>query len=311
MNTCIIGGNGFIGKHFANELRFTGRSITIVSRSKFELSGVKCLQAENMFDEKVEALLEDMDEIVCLAYATKPKTSFDNPVKDIEENLAQTVHLFDLSAKSKRVKKVIYVSSGGTIYGHTNAELIDENHNAKPISPYGITKLAIEHYAHLFFTLYSLPVVVVRPSNAYGPGQMAKEGQGFIAYALESVLHRRPVNIFGTDGTIRDYIYVTDLAKALIACLENGRPGATYNIGSQQGYSNFDIVNLIKGIAEIKGYDITTSHTDPRPFDVNRNVLSTAKLRFDTGWVPLVSIKDGLSTTWNYLYDETINKSRN
>jgi UDP-glucose 4-epimerase len=301
MNTCIIGGHGFIGTHLVEELRKTGRDITIVSRGKTEFSNVTNVQVESVFNKNLEALIPEMDEIVCLAYATKPKTSFDNPIKDIEENLAQTVHLFEIASKSKRLKKIIYVSSGGAIYGHTDDELITEDHATKPISPYGITKMAIEHYAHLYYTLYRLPIVIVRPSNAYGPGQMAKEGQGFIAYALQSVLRKQPIEIFGKEGTIRDYIYVTDLAKALQACLEKGTAGATYNAGLQHGYSNLDIVNVIKEITEEKGYEVTVKHTEARPFDVNRNVLNTSKIKSETGWEPKISIEEGLRTTLNWL----------
>jgi len=303
MNTCVIGGNGFIGKYLVNELLSTDRNITIVSRSIVEEPKVQSLQVETLFNKNLEALIPEMDEIVCLAYATKPKTSFDNPIKDIEENLAQTVHLFELAAKSKRLKKIIYVSSGGAIYGHTDDELIEEDHATKPISPYGITKMAIEHYAHLYYTLYNLPVVIVRPSNAYGLGQLAKEGQGFIAYALQSVLQKRPIEIFGKEGTIRDYVYVTDLAKALHACLEKGKSGSTYNVGLQHGYSNLQIVNLIKKISEEKGFTVTARHTAARPFDVNRNVLNTARIKADTGWVPRILIEEGLRATWNWLYE--------
>src|SRR5664279_1326451 len=134
MNTCIIGGNGFIGKHLIRELIPTGRNITVVGRKSFEKDTLPQLQIESLFDKKLEALInKNINEVICLAYATKPKTSFDNPIMDIEENLAQTLHLFEIISKAKQVKKIIYISSGGAIYGNTQDNLISEKHLTNPI----------------------------------------------------------------------------------------------------------------------------------------------------------------------------------
>lgn len=301
MNTCIIGGNGFIGLHLICELKRTKRKLTIVSRSDINITGVEHIQVSNLFDPILEKfIVEKADEIIFLAYATKPKTSFDDPIKDLETNLPETVHIFELAAKVKRLKKVLYVSSGGAIYGNTDQLFIDENHITKPISPYGITKMAIEHYAHLFFTIHHLPITIVRPSNAYGPGQMAKGGQGFIAYAMQAILKQEAVEIFGEHGTVRDYIYIEDLARALHACLENGKPGSTYNAGTQMGFSNIDIINILRGIAAEDEYTIYSTHKPVRPFDVNRNVLNINKIKSDTEWRPQVNIQEGLKITWQW-----------
>jgi UDP-glucose 4-epimerase len=300
LKTCVIGGNGFLGKHFIYELQKSKRDITVVSRSRVDMPNIKSLQVQSLFDSKLEEFISnEVDEVVCLAYATKPKTSFDNPIKDIEENLAQTVHLFKLIANNKRIRKVVYVSSGGAVYGNTNMEMISEDHVTKPISPYGITKLAIEHYANLYHVLYGLPIVIARPANAYGPEQVAKEGQGFIAYAIQAILQNKPVEIFGQKGTIRDYVYVTDVAKALLACLDKGVNGEVYNIGMQQGYTNLEIVEMLQEIVKPSGFRVTINHGSERPFDVKRNVLNIEKIKLDTSWQPSISFYDGLKKTWD------------
>ena len=301
MNSLIIGGTGFIGKYLVEELLASGRKVITVSRHNFEYNKVEHHLVETLFDKKIEKILNSgIDEVVYLAYATKPKTSFDNPVRDIEENLAQTVHLFESVYKIKSIKRIIYVSSGGTVYGNSNSNAISENHAQNPISPYGITKLTIEHFAKMFFKIYDLPVIIVRPSNAYGIGQAAKEGQGFIAYAMHSILHDKPINIYGEQGTIRDYIYVSDVAKAIRFSLDKAQCGNTYNIGSGTGYSNSEIINLIDKVIG-KKYTVKLEYSDSRPFDVNKNILDTAAIKKDTGWVPLISIQEGLLLTWNAL----------
>jgi UDP-glucose 4-epimerase len=307
MTSCIIGGSGFIGKHLITALLATGRKVITVGRSNFTHDRVVHLQVRTLFDKKFGEMIQTgIDEIIYLAYATKPKTSFDHPIRDIEENLPQAVHLFDIVSKVKSVKKIIYVSSGGTVYGNTDDDLIAENHTKKPISPYGITKLTIEQFAYMFFEIYQLPVIIVRPSNAYGIGQAAKEGQGFIAYAMKSILQNNPITIYGQSGTIRDYIYVSDIAQAIRLCLDKAKPGSTYNVGSQTGYSNLDIVNILQAVIDKQQYPVTITHGPSRPFDVNKNILDTTAIKQDIGWQPLLNIHEGLSTMWKWFSEHEI-----
>lgn len=301
MKSCIIGGSGFIGRHLITELASNGREVYTVSRGCLTDSGRFHCTVDSLFDPKINALLQSgMEEVTYLAYATTPKTSFDDPLRDIEENLAQAVHLFELVKQAKSVKKLVYVSSGGTVYGNTQDDKIREDHLKNPISPYGITKLTIEHFANMFFKIYHLPVIVVRPSNAYGIGQLGKAGQGFIAYAMQSILEGREINIFGQEGMIRDYIYVSDVASAIRFCLDKAHPGTIYNVGSQQGYSNMEIIRLLSGLIHEGEFTIQTKHLEARPFDVNKNILDTTAIRQATGWTARVSIMDGLAMTWDW-----------
>jgi UDP-glucose 4-epimerase len=312
MTSCIIGGSGFIGRHLIQELIATGRKVISIGRSNFQEAHVQHIQVRTLFDKKMQELLENgVDEIIYLAYATKPKTSFDHPIRDIEENLPQAVHLFEIVSKIKSIQKIVYVSSGGTVYGNTDDELIAEDHSKKPISPYGITKLTIEQFANMFCEIYGLPVVIVRPSNAYGIGQLAREGQGFIAYAMKAVLHNQPIHIYGPSGTIRDYIYVSDIAKAIRSCLDSAGAGTTFNVGSGQGYSNLEIVQALQTIVEQDKYSITVTHGDARPFDVNRNVLDTSAISQALGWQPTIPLQKGLSLMWEWASQQVAGEQKN
>jgi UDP-glucose 4-epimerase len=228
-----------------------------------------------------------------LAYATVPNTSFDNPVADLLQNLPPTVQLF--SEAATREIKLVLVSSGGTVYGEARELPITENHPTKPISPYGVTKLTLENYAYLYGATHGLKFICVRPANPYGEGQRPFVGQGFIATAMAAVMRGRPITIFGEQGTIRDYIYVSDLASGIVSTLMHGHLSETYNLGSGIGLSNNDVIQSIIPIMNNFGFDVVTEHLTERKFDVKANVLDSSKLEFHTGWKATTEFPQGLS----------------
>ena len=237
-------------------------------------------------------------EVIDLAYSTGPGTSFQDPVNDILMNVPETVRLLALAATMPHLRKFVWISSGGTVYGRTSAAPIREDHSTLPLSPYGITKLALEKYAHMYFDMYQLPVVCVRPANAYGEGQPAYAAQGFIATAIASILDQRELLLYGEHGTIRDYLHVADMATGIVAALETGVPGEIYNLGSGQGLSNRQVLELLAPWATAAGRTPTVRVLPVRPFDVPANVLDCSKLLAVSGWQPRLSMADGLARTW-------------
>lgn len=166
---CVIGGTGFIGSFVVNALLAEGSKVLVIGRNEIPTrslpDAVEYIPGD--FGDKyfLRGVLRNVDEIIDLAYASVPKTSYDNPVQDIFDNLPPAVNLLE-TASQAGVCKIVMVSSGGVIYGHTDKVPIDEEHPTNPISPYGITKLAVEKYACMFHTTRDLPVVCVRPANA-------------------------------------------------------------------------------------------------------------------------------------------------
>jgi UDP-glucose 4-epimerase len=301
MTRCVVfGGAGFLGRHVLARLASTGRELVCVDRDR---SRVPRLPAKCTFMETSEEtlfyrnLLRAADEIIDLAYASVPKTSFEDPVSDIFENLPRVVRLCRAAVES-RVTKMVLISSGGAIYGRPQGLPISEEHPTNPISPYGITKLAVEKYAMMFHASDGLPVVCLRPGNAYGQGQQPFRGQGFVANAIASTLIGRPVEVFGESGSIRDYVHVDDIAEAITKALDAGRLGATYNVGTGVGTSNLTILDRLRRLAEADGYHMEVIHHPARAFDVSANVLDAGRLRKDTGWRPVVSLERGLASTW-------------
>ncbi|RZK37062.1 MAG: NAD-dependent epimerase/dehydratase family protein, partial [Hymenobacter sp.] len=304
----VIGGAGFIGRAVVAELLVQGRQVLVVGRSPVVPplpAGVRYLANPTISSsETLKQALTACDEIIDLAYATVPQTSFQDPINDILVNLPEAVRLFDLVA-SLPIRKFVWVSSGGTVYGRTTSALISETHNTLPLSPYGITKLAIEKYAHMYFENRGLPIVCVRPSNAFGEGQRAYSGQGFIATAIASVLDGKELTLFGEHGTLRDYLHVADMAAGIVAALVDGRPGEVYNIGSSQGLTNRQVLNLLVPMAEQYGREVRIRVLPARPFDVPANVLDCTKLRAETGWQPRLTFSQALAKTWDWYAQQT------
>lgn len=303
MSCCVIGGGGFIGQNLVQALADQGQSIIVVDLNqqvpKRLPSGVKYV-AGNYGDRAFLCdALKEVDDVIDLAYASVPKTSFEDPVKDILGNLPSSVNLFEV-ASDLRIKKVVVVSSGGTIYGKATNLPISEDHPTNPISPYGITKLAIEKYAKMYHMLKGLPVVLVRPANAYGEGQKPFTAQGFIATAIASALTGREIILFGDQGTIRDYIYVNDVVSGIISVLKLGKIGESYNIGSGIGTSNREILEMIMKIAKSEDVELRVKVLPPRKYDVPANILNSSKLKNETGWFPAVSLRDGIKLTWEH-----------
>ena len=303
INTLVIGGAGYIGSHLVPQLIATGRSVTVLGRStnpRYDLpDGVSYVVGDFAQHELLSRLLDTHQEVIHLAYATVPNTSFENPLADLLQNLPPMVALFSESA-IKDVKLVL-VSSGGTVYGEAVELPIRESHQTKPISPYGVTKLTLENYAYLYAATHGLKYVCVRPANAYGPGQRPFVGQGFIATAMASAMKGLPIKIFGQIGTVRDYLYVSDLAAGIVSALEHGHLSETYNLGTGVGFSNLDVIEACRPILRDIGCGILVENLPKRAFDVKTSVLDSSKLRDHTGWTPKVSFEEGLTRTCEWL----------
>ena len=303
ISTLVIGGNGYIGGYLVPQLIASGRKVTVVGRRekpRFDLpSDAIYVSGDFARKELITSLLDVHQEVIHLAYATVPNTSFDNPLADLLQNLPSTVQLF--SEAADRDVKMVLVSSGGTVYGEANELPIREDHQTKPISPYGVTKLTLENYAYLYAATHGLKFVCVRPANAYGVGQMPFIGQGFISTAMASAIRGLPVKIFGKYGSVRDYVYVSDLASGIVGALAHGHLNETYNLGSGVGLSNMAVVEKFSPLLNELGKVIIVENLPDRCFDVKANVLNSSKLYEHTGWIRKVDINDGLRYTFEWL----------
>jgi UDP-glucose 4-epimerase len=297
LKTTLIGGSGFIGSSLSSFLREKGRDVTVIGRSilsKNQLqSDISYLSGDITNKNFADSFLGTSDEIIYLAHNSTPRTSFDNLFMDLNENLITAVSFFEIACQYP-IKKMIYISSGGAVYGEAENHPISEDHATNPISPYGITKLAIEKYAYLFYEKNNFPIACLRPSNVFGGAQIPFIGQGFISTAIASILADREIIIFGKKGTTRDYVYINDFVKAVFLALEFALPGQVYNIGSGVGTTNDEILDKLKAQQILKNKIFNISYKESRPSDVNFNILNAEKFKQISSWDPEFSVDNGI-----------------
>jgi UDP-glucose 4-epimerase len=232
-----------------------------------------------------------------LISTTIPASSQQDPAFDVETNLLPTVRFLGL-ARDAGVRKIVYVSSGGTVYGKPDTIPIPEDHPTRPRVAYGVVKLAAEKYLDLFGRLHGLPYAVTRLSNPYGPRQNPRGAQGAATVFLGRARDGKPIVLWGDGEVTRDYIYVTDAVDGIVAAARPEGDGEVFNIGSGDGVS---LNVLVEHIRSVTGRNVPVKHTPPRPFDIPVNILDTAKARRVLGWSPKVPLADGLRRTWEWL----------
>jgi UDP-glucose 4-epimerase len=289
--TLVIGGTGFIGKHVCDLLISENKKVIIAGRSITPYTGYnnECVYVSTS-KNKIQDLIKEGIEIIDLSYSTTPGVNSTDIITDLFTNVKFSLDVFEEAIK-KNIKKIIIVSSGGTVYGNQNKIPIKEDTNQEPISSYGIIKSVIERCGFMFYNNYNLPITIVRPSNAYGEGQRKNTGQGFITAILSAISTGEEINVYGGEEIVRDYIHVKDVAAGIIAALKSGINGEVYNISTGIGTSNIEVIHKLKKAISFNN-KITIS--PKRAFDVNVNVLDNTKLCRDTGWVPTVSLDSGI-----------------
>lgn len=299
---CLIGGTGFIGSTLVKLLLSSGRKVMVIGRnpvpSRSLPQGIRYISHDYGDQTFWKHILKDINEIIHLAHSVNPETSI-NKFCDKWKDLQSSQHLFDL-ASNFPLKKIIYTSSGGTVYGNVLKLPITEKHPTNPISPYGISKLAIEKYGMMCCDLHKLPFICLRPGNVFGEQQRPFSKQGFIATAIASILLNRTVTIFGIKDTIRDYLYVDDMVNGIMAALDNGTIGKCYNVGSGIGRDNQTVINTLTLLAQNHGLKVKVQIKPRRNFDVKANVLDSTKLTQDTGWKAKASFEEGVKRTWDW-----------
>jgi len=306
MKAVIMGGGGFLGSHLAETLLANGHEVRI-----FDQPGARYLDyssqrgAEivlgNFLDPSaVGNAVSGCDVVYHLVSATVPQTSNENPCFDVEVNLIGTLHLLE-QTRSAQAKKIIFASSGGTVYGIPHEIPIKESHPTDPISSYGIVKLAIEKYLHLFWALYGVDYRILRISNAYGARQPITPTQGAIAAFLGKAAAKEEIIIWGDGTVLRDYIYASDIAHALFqASLYQGE-WKVFNIGSGHGHSLNDIIGAVETITQVP---LQVKYLPGRPFDIPVNVLDISRAKAHLGWEPKVRLEEGVFAAFEWMQRE-------
>jgi len=304
MRALIVGGNGFIGSHLAEGLRAGGHAVRVLdpgpARTDTDWSGIDYVQGAYTDAALLDAALGGIDTVFHLASTTVPASSNLDPAFDVSSNLLGALGLF-AAIETKGIRRVVFFSSGGTVYGNPETLPMREDHPLRPISSYGIVKVAVEHYLRMYGHLGRLDPLILRPSNPYGPRQSAAGGQGFIAAAIARARADETLQIWGDGEVVRDYLYIDDLVDLAIRAAASGECG-TFNAGSGEGHS----LNVIRAAIErVAGRAMRVDHLPGRGFDVREVRLDIAAARERFGWAPRVDLDDGIARTWRWLSLDT------
>lgn len=295
MRVLLIGGAGFIGSHVADAFIGSGIWPQVFDRNlerfRQPLDGVTYFRAEFGNRGQIEEVISrGIDVVIHLASSTLPKSSNDAPMLDVQMNLLESIALFETCVKHK-VKKVVFASSGGTVYGIPKALPISEDHPNSPICSYGIVKLAIENYLNFFYHNYGLSYCVLRISNPYGVRQNPFSMQGAVAIFTSRILRNEPVTIWGDGSTLRDYIGVKDVARLCVLAALSDITGV-FNAGSGSGVTLNQLIEVISYSLDIEP---NIKFEPARPFDVPAVVLDCSKAQEAFGWAPEISLVDGIT----------------
>lgn len=301
MRALVIGGSGFIGSHVVDALLARGLDVSVLDRVPERYrplpAGVEYIAGELGNRGELERVLSGgVDYVAHLASSTLPKTSNDDPVFDVQTNLVESIALFEL-CRQYEVRKIVFLSSGGTVYGAPVALPVDETHPTDPLCSYGIVKLAVEKYLQCFHELYGLGYVALRVSNAYGIRQNPASQQGAIPVFMQRVLKDEPVTLWGDGSVVRDFVAVEDVAALCAAALLSAENGV-YNAGSGMGVS---LNRLLEEIAAVTGRQANVVREPARSFDVPAIVLDSTKARKTFGWATRVDLSDGLARMADWL----------
>ena len=301
MKILVTGGAGFIGSHIVDAYVSAGHQVIVVddlSTGKKENihPGARLIQMD-MNDPGLVDLFQAERPDVVNHHAANPSVSLSvrEPRFDATQNILGTVNVLE-AARSAEVGKVIYISSGGAMYGNVEYLPIDENHPANPVSPYALSKHTGERYVQLYGEVHGQRWTSLRYANVYGPRQDPYGEAGVIAIFCQNLLDGVAPEIHWDGEQTRDFVYVGDCARANLLALEGG-DGQAYNVGTGAGTS---INTLFHTLVDVAGQDVSPRRGPRRPGDARHSYLDCAKIERDLGWQPEVDLREGLGKTWNH-----------
>lgn len=295
----LVVGWGFIGAAAGVRLRTDSTTVTAFTRSETTRTraardaGIDVIIAGADSRAALENALTDVTHVLYTAGGLLPPSASADPMADAGATLAPLIHTLEAVAARPGITMTL-VSSGGTVYGNPARLPVRETDPLLPISPYGASRLASETYAQTYARAFGTGVRIVRCANVYGPGQPADRSQGAVAVFLHRVSSGLPVEVVGDGSTVRDYVYIDDVATALADLIHRDIEFDTVNLGCGAGHS---VAELLEKVATVVGRSPIIQYRPPRRHDVRAIVLDIRKLRSLIAYSP-TTLDDGLRRTW-------------
>lgn len=302
MKVLVTGGAGFIGSHVADAYVAEGYEVVVVDNlstgRKENLNPAASLYQVDIRDEKALAEVfekEKPDYVSHQAARAQVRESMDNPVLYAEVNIIGSLNVLQLCRQYK-VKKTVYASTGGAVYGEPEYLPADEGHPVNPLDPYGASKHHVEHYLYLYKVNWGLPYTILRYPNVYGPRQDPYGEAGVVAIFTGQMLSDGQPIINGAGEQERDFVYVGDIAQANLLAIGRG-DGEIFNIGTGVGTSINTVFRLLK---KTTGYSGAEIHASAKAGEVFKIYLDASKARNELGWAERVTLEEGLLRTVEY-----------
>lgn len=296
----VLGAGGFLGSNLCRRLAQQGHYVRAFGRSKTfpdALEGCEWIAGDFADSARVSSAINDCEVVFHFVTATTPASANVDKVTDLNANAIHTLHLLEV-CRVTEVRRMVFVSSGGTVYGIPNQVPTPETAATNPITAYGISKLAIEKYLGLYEYLYGLEYRVLRVANPYGPYQIARKNQGVISAFLHRALAGKSIEMWGDGSVVRDYVFIDDVVEALMLAASHEGSSRIFNIGSGEGRSLNDIVVAME---RLLGKKIWVDYRPGRPVDVPVSVLDATLAYKELGWQAHTSLGEGLRNTLEWM----------
>jgi len=291
----VIGAGGFIGRHVLRVLEAKGHTVAALDSYKpvdFPFTGEWHL-ADSSNTGLLKMAAEGCDSAIFLGGYSRPGDRLASVVAGVPEELMHPVQVAEACAEVG-VQRFVFASSGGTVYGPADTHPTPEDERTNPLNVYGIIKLTVEHFLRLLARNGTINASVLRVSNPYGPGQLARRGQGFVAAAMQAAFAGKELEIWGDGSVVRDFIYIGDVAKAFAAACESPNAYDLVNVSYGEGAS---LREICEGVEAASGRKLAIRYKDARSVDAPVSVLANAKAREALRWQPEISRAEGLALT--------------
>jgi len=292
----VLGAGGFLGTNLCRWLIASGARVRAFGRQFLfprELEGADVFQGDFSDPLTLAAAIEGHEVVFHLVHATTPQSANRDMIGDVQRSVVPSLALLDIS-RTLGVKRIVFVSSGGVIYGPAKLIPTPEIAPTDPITAYGVSKLAIEKYLALYEHLHGLDYRVLRVANPFGPFQMPRKNQGIVAALISRALNDESIEIWGDGTVVRDYIFVADVIHALATAASDQSGTRIFNVGTGQGRS---LREVIAAIEQQLGKTLRIEWKPARPVDVPTSVIAVERAREVLGWVPKTSFEEGLKET--------------
>jgi UDP-glucose 4-epimerase len=297
----VIGGTGFIGSEVVFELLGTGASVAVLARNPPTDWRQPWLGQADLFIGSADdptvlsRALVDVDWVVYAVSCPPPSADLD-PSGSVAQTVPMLIRVLD-AVRERPGVGLTYLSSGGTVYGNPDVLPAAESSACAPVSAYGITKLLGEKSVDEYASAYGIPTRILRVANAYGPMQSAADGQGIVAVLMEAARTGGTVDIFGDGSSVRDYVHVTDVARAVVRLPPVQGEPQVVNVGSGTGTSIRQVIEIVN---RVTGSPVPVRWSEERGFDVRSIVLDLTRLNQHLDWEPR-DLETGTAQMWDQL----------